>query len=284
MRVPELPVKVYPSPLPNTTLWPLSFFVNFYFSPQLSNNVASATNNTTYPLRPMAIKFLSSLLGVFILLHHSLAADSPIVGEWKVRGADVSVILKSDGSGTLNQHEPPPKTHPFKWEKTAQGATLRFDAPTDIGASATVRRGTNEHELIFKAPDHEIILERADVKRKELERLFRAKNLDKLIAQSDWMMISSAKTSRTNVTEATWKKLEEKYSLQKAREEILATYDMFYTIEELKAINAFYESPAGKKELAAAPELWQHVNRILMQRADKIGRDAEAESKPAEKK
>ena len=122
---------------------------------------------------------------------------------------------------------------------------------------------------MFKTAKEEIKLERASEKRKEIERYFRATNLDKRIAQSDGMFISSLKVNKTNVPAATWKTLEDKFSLAEVRDQIIAEYEAVYTMDELKALNAFYESPAGKKELSMSPGMWQHVVNLLMGRADK---------------
>jgi len=90
------------------------------------------------------------------------------------------------------------------------------------------------------------------------------------------MFISSLKVNKTNVPAATWKTLEDKFSLAEVRDEIIAEYEAVYTLDELKAINAFYESPAGKKELSMSPGMWQHAIILLMGRAYKIAREAES--------
>lgn len=222
------------------------------------------------------MKTLPPILLSLVLAVRLHAADSPVVGVWKPVGSDAELTVKSDGAGTIKSSSPEPRTTPFKWQQTAGGALLEFGANTEFGANSSLRVGSNPDEIIFKTAREEVKLERASEKRKEIERYFRVTNLDKRIAQSDGMLIAPLKARNNTVPAATWKTLEDKFSLAKVREEIIAQYEAAYTMAELKALNAFYESPAGKKELSMSPGMWQHAINLLMGRADKIAREAEA--------
>ena len=222
------------------------------------------------------MKTLPTILLPLVLVLRLHAADAPVVGVWKPVRSDAELTVKSDGTGTVKSSGPAPRTVPFKWQKTADGALLEFAADTEFGSKPSLRVGSNPNEVMFKTAKEEIKLERASEKRKEIERYFRVTNMDQRIAQSDGMFISSLKVNKTNVPAATWKTLEDKFSLAEVRDEIIAEYEAVYTLDELKAINAFYESPAGKKELSMSPGMWQHAIILLMGRADKIAREAES--------
>jgi hypothetical protein len=58
------------------------------------------------------------------------------------------------------------------------------------------------------------------------------------------------------------------------------TTDKYYTIDDLKAVNAFYESPAGQKLLATLPQVMQ----IGQAWGQKIGKEAADEAEKEMKK
>lgn len=209
------------------------------------------------------------------------SAESAFVGSWKVPQAPVELTIKGDGTGSLALPDLP-KAAPFKWEKTPEGATLYFDAAA-IGHRDTnvfLRVGSTPNEIIFKDSKGEVKLNRDDgQKRKEIERLLRVSGTDKLIDQHNGLLMSSLRTGQVKLPEETWKKLEQQVDIGAAREKIIAECDMHYTIEELKSINAFYESPAGKKELAKRYVMMQRGYSILQSRADKIQWQAAEEAR-----
>src|ERR1041384_7447991 len=189
------------------------------------------------------MKTLSSILLSLVVVLRLQAADESVVGVWKPVRSDAEVTVKSDGTGTVKSSGPAPRTVPFKWQKTADGALLEFAADTEFGSPSSLRVGSDPNEAMFKTAKEEIKLERAGEKRKEIERYFRATNLDKRIAQSDGMFISSLKVNKTNVPAATWKTLEDKFSLAEERDQIIADYQGGYSMDELKALKEVHVSP-----------------------------------------
>jgi hypothetical protein len=83
--------------------------------------------------------------------------------------------------------------------------------------------------------------------RRTVEKLMQVSGMDKTMEQQNSMLLASLRSTRTNVSADTWKKLEEKMDLRQARDEIISIYEAMYTLEEIKALNAFYSSPLGKK-------------------------------------
>ena len=67
-------------------------------------------------------------------------------------------------------------------------------------------------------------------------------------------------------------------------EKIIPVYDKYYTIEDLKAINAFYETSAGQKVLSALPQLMQETLKIGEEWGQKIGQEAAEEAEKELKK
>ena len=56
-------------------------------------------------------------------------------------------------------------------------------------------------------------------------------------------------------------------------------YDKYYTLDDLKAINAFYASPTGQKVLTSLPQIMQESMKIGQEWGAKIGAQAEEEIK-----
>lgn len=56
--------------------------------------------------------------------------------------------------------------------------------------------------------------------------------------------------------------LREEMSWSKMKAPIMEAYARVYTIEDLKAINEFYETPAGKKMIEKMPQLMQETMQI----------------------
>jgi hypothetical protein len=96
-------------------------------------------------------------------------------------------------------------------------------------------------------------------------------------------MLMVSLRSITNVSTDTWKRLEEKNDIREAREEIINTYEMMYTLEEIKALDAFYSSPVGKKELTTRPFMIQQALLLIQQRYDRIAGSAAAETEQQKK-
>lgn len=109
----------------------------------------------------------------------------------------------------------------------------------------------------------------APEKRQEIEKMIQLTGMETLMQQMKMRMISDFKAQfkaqMTDVPESFWTKIQEKIDTHEVLEKIIPLYDKYYTLEDLKAVNTFYESPAGKKVLSALPQ--------IMQEARKIGQD-----------
>jgi hypothetical protein len=61
-------------------------------------------------------------------------------------------------------------------------------------------------------------------------------------------------------------------------EKLMPIYDKYYTLEDLKAVNAFYESPAGQRLLVVAPMAMQDAMKIGQEWGEKLGKEAATEA------
>src|SRR5688500_14640482 len=89
----------------------------------------------------------------------------------------------------------------------------------------------------------------------EIQKTLRLVGMEKLMAQMKQQMFATFRQSLANVPEEYWKRLEAKFDTSELAELIIPLYDKYYTIEDLKALNAFYESPVGQKVLANLPQI-----------------------------
>jgi hypothetical protein len=122
-------------------------------------------------------------------------------------------------------------------------------------------------------------------KRSEIEKMLQLTGMEKLMAQMKTQMISALKSQMKQVPESFWAKFQEKLDTHELLERIIPLYDKYYTIEDLKAVNAFYESPAGQKLLSTLPQITQESMKIGQEWGEKVGRQAAEEAaKEAEKK
>jgi len=115
-------------------------------------------------------------------------------------------------------------------------------------------------------------------KRKEIEKMLQLTGMEKLMEQMKSQMLSALKTQMTQVPEAFWTKFQEKMDTHELLEKIIPLYDKYYTLEDLKAVNAFYESPAGQRVLSNMPQIMQESMKIGQEWGAKIGKQAAEEA------
>ena len=128
---------------------------------------------------------------------------------------------------------------------------------------------------------------RADVspeKRKEIEKMLRLTGMEKLVGQMETQMIASLKAQMPKASELFWTKFEQKINTRELVEKMIPLYDKYYTIEDIKAVNAFYESPTGQKMISTLPQLMQEAMKVGQEWGEKIGKQAAEEAEAELKK
>ena len=70
-------------------------------------------------------------------------------------------------------------------------------------------------------------------------------------------IIAIERQRHPNLPQQFWDDLDEEHKRlhNKMVERIIAIYDKYYTLDDLKAANAFYASPAGQRMMAAKPQI-----------------------------
>ena len=97
-------------------------------------------------------------------------------------------------------------------------------------------------------------------------------------------LIASFKTQMPQVPEAFWTKFQQKMDTRELINKIIPIYDKYYTIEDLKAVNAFYETPAGQKVLSTLPQIMQESMKVGQEWGQKMGKQAADEAEQEMKK
>lgn len=126
-----------------------------------------------------------------------------------------------------------------------------------------------------------VSIAKADVspeKRKEIEKLLRLTGMERLVGQMENQMIASLRQQMPQVPELFWTKFQQKMNTRELLEKIIPIYDKYYTTEDLKTVNAFYETPAGQKLLSTLPQAMQEAARVGQEWGEKIGKQAAEEA------
>lgn len=121
-------------------------------------------------------------------------------------------------------------------------------------------------------------------KRKEVEKMLRLTGMEKIVNQMKSQLIAAFQKELPDVPQDYWDRFEKKLDMHELIEKIIPIYDKYYTLEDLKAVNAFYESPAGQKILSTLPQVMQEAMKIGQEWGQKIGKQAAAEAEAEEKK
>lgn len=130
---------------------------------------------------------------------------------------------------------------------------------------------------------------RADVapaKRAEIEKLLQLTGMTKMVDQMKAQMIASIRQSQPQAPAEFWDKFSEKMDARQLIEKIIPIYDKYYTVDDLKAVNQFYASPAGQKIISTLPNVMQESMRAGQEWGAQISQEAaqEVQAEAAAKK
>lgn len=96
----------------------------------------------------------------------------------------------------------------------------------------------------------------------EIRKLLELTGTTKMTQQVMNQMISSFRTRNNTVSSEFWDRFEKEMNIQELVDKIVPVYAKYYTIDDLRAINAFYQTPAGQRVLAATPQIMQASMQI----------------------
>jgi len=128
---------------------------------------------------------------------------------------------------------------------------------------------------------------RADVspeKRAQIEKLLQLTGTERLMGQMENQLIASFRAQMPQVPEAFWTKFQQKMNTREMLDLIIPVYDKYYTLDDLKAVNAFYQTPVGQKVLSTLPQVMQETMKIGQEWGEKKGEEAAREAELEMKK
>jgi hypothetical protein len=123
-------------------------------------------------------------------------------------------------------------------------------------------------------------------KRQEINRLLKLTNMENIMSQMLDQIIGGFKTQIPDIPADYWETFKKNVDVHEFMEAMVPLYDKYYTLEDLKAVNAFYETPSGQKILKTMPQLLQESMKLGQEWGARIGQKAilEIEQKQRDKK
>jgi uncharacterized protein len=115
-------------------------------------------------------------------------------------------------------------------------------------------------------------------KRAEIDKMLRLTGMEKMMGQMMGQLMTTMQKQMPDVPPEFWARFQAKVDTHELVEKIIPLYDKYYTLEDLKAVNAFYESPAGQKILSTMPQITQESAKVGQEWGQKIARQAAQEA------
>jgi len=130
---------------------------------------------------------------------------------------------------------------------TAQAQT---PAPAAAAASDSSQPSATAYQSIDPAKAAEI--------RKMLELTGTMKLMNQVLDQ----MITAFRAKNSSVSGEFWDRFEKEINTEDLIDKMIPLYDKYYSLEDLKAVNTFYQTPAGQRVLAATPQIMHESMQI----------------------
>lgn len=102
-------------------------------------------------------------------------------------------------------------------------------------------------------------------KKVEIVKLLQTMGTVKMTQQIMGQMISQFKVQNSSISSDFWDRFEKEMNVQGLVDKIIPLYAKYYSLDDLKALNAFYQTPAGQRMLTATP--------LIMHESMAIGQD-----------
>lgn len=115
-------------------------------------------------------------------------------------------------------------------------------------------------------------------KRAEIDQMLKLTGMEKLVEQMSAQMIGSLRGTMKDVPPEFWDRFAQKVHGSEILELLVPLYDKYYSLEDLRAVNAFYSSPAGQHVLKTLPQIMNESMAIGQQWGQKIGEQAAREA------
>src|SRR2546423_10394388 len=84
-------------------------------------------------------------------------------------------------------------------------------------------------------------------KEAEIRRMLELTGMQKLTDQMKSQMIGALRAQIKEVPEQFWNRFEKNLDTKELIEKIIPLYDKYYSVEDIRAVNAFYSSDVGRR-------------------------------------
>jgi uncharacterized protein len=115
-------------------------------------------------------------------------------------------------------------------------------------------------------------------KRAAIDELLRLTGMEALMGQMKNQMVAAMKPQMGQVPPEFWDKFVAKLDVSEVLGKVILIYDKYYTLEDIRAVNAFYSSEVGRKILSTLPQVMQESMRAGQEWGEKKGRQAAEET------
>jgi hypothetical protein len=115
-------------------------------------------------------------------------------------------------------------------------------------------------------------------KRAAIDELLRLTGMEAMMGQMKNQMVAAMKPQMGQVPPEFWDKFVAKLDVSEVLAKVILIYDKYYTLEDIRAVNAFYSSEVGRKILSTLPQVMQESMRAGQEWGEKKGRQAAEET------
>ena len=150
---------------------------------------------------------------------------------------------------------------------TASSTNLPADAPP-FSASSESASADLTFDASAKTPAFSALID--PFKEEEILKMMKLLNVQERMEKVKQSMLDQMRRRMPNVPSKIWDRVAKDIDVNVLMQRKIAIYDKCYTMEDLKALNAFYSSPAGQRVVARMPELefdFAAADRAWMQQA-----------------
>jgi len=115
-------------------------------------------------------------------------------------------------------------------------------------------------------------------KRAEIDRMLKLTGMESLCNQMIGQLTAGLRNQMKEVPPEFWDRFAKKISGSELLEKIVPLYDKYYSLEDLRAVNEFYSSPAGQRVLSTLPQIMQESMKVGQEWGAKVGQQAAEEA------
>ena len=99
-------------------------------------------------------------------------------------------------------------------------------------------------------------------KKAEILKMLELTGTVKLMNQVLNQMVDTLKAQNSGLSADFWDRMSKQMDTQDLVDKMIPVYDKYYTLDDLKAINVFYQSPVGQRVLANSPQIMRESSQI----------------------